>query len=214
MLFQLNNFAQQLKNLENELAENEEQYRLVAEFAYDWEYWQDVDGRFIYVSPSCTNITGYKPEEFFANKDILKKIIHPEDWQNWETHAHTKLSEGEVDPMEFRILKKDGDERWIHHVCRTVYSKDGANRGIRGSNRDITDKKAMQEKLKVLKGFLSICASCKMIRDKNGNWIQIEKYIRDHSEAAFSHGICPECAQKMYPELYEELQKKKQQEHE
>ncbi len=210
MLFQLNDFALQLKTLENQLAEDEEQCRLVAEFAYDWEYWQDIDGNFIYVSPSCTNITGYRPEEFFADKDILKKIIFPEDLHNWETHAHTKLSEGEVEPMEFRIIKKDGEMRWIHHVCRTVYSKDGENRGIRGSNRDITDTKAIQEELKVLKGFLSICASCKMIRDKNGNWTQIEEYIREHSEAEFSHGICPECAQKMYPEIYQRIQDKKQ----
>ncbi len=210
MLLQLNNFALQLKTLENELAENEEQCRLVAEFAYDWEYWQDIDGKYIYVSPSCTNITGYRPEEFFADKDILKKIIHPEDWQNWKTHAHTRLSEDEVEPIEFRIVKKDGDERWIHHVCRTVYSENGENRGIRGSNRDITDKKTIQEELKVLRGFLSICASCKMIRDKNGNWTQIEEYIREHSEADFSHGICPECAQKMYPEIYQRIQDKKQ----
>ena len=210
MLFQLNDFALQLKTLENELAEDEEQCRLVAEFAYDWEYWQDIDGKYIYVSPSCTNITGYSPEEFFADKDILKKIIFPEDWQNWKTHTHTKLSEGEVEPMEFRIVKKDGELRWIHHVCRTVYSKDGDNRGIRGSNRDITDTKTMQEELKVLKGFLSICASCKMIKDKNGNWTQIEEYIREHSEAEFSHGICPECAQKMYPEIYQRIQDKKQ----
>ena len=210
MLLQLNNFALQLKTLENELAEDEEQCRLVAEFAYDWEYWRDIDGKYIYVSPSCTNITGYSPEEFFADKDILKKIIHPEDWQNWKTHTHTKLSEGEVEPMEFRIVRKDGELRWIHHVCRTVYSKDGENRGIRGSNRDITDTKTIQEELKVLRGFLSICASCKMIRDKNGNWTQIEEYIREHSEADFSHGICPDCAKKMYPDIYQRIQDKKQ----
>ena len=211
MLLQLNNFAQQLKDLESEIAINDEQYRLVAEYSNDWDYWQDISGKFIYVSPSCANITGYEPEEFFADKHILKKIIHPDDWQSWTTHTHTKFSEGDVDPMEFRILKKDGELRWIHHVCRTVFSKDGKNRGIRGSNRDITENKKAFEELKILKGFLSICASCKMIRDKNGNWTQIEQYIRDHSEAEFSHGICPECTQKMYPEIYQKLQKKKQQ---
>ncbi len=201
MLSQLNNFAQQLKALENEFVENEEQNRLIAEFAYDWEYWQDIEGNYVYVSPSCTNITGYSPGEFFADKDILKKIIHPDDWQNWEAHAHVKLSEGEVEPIEFRIVKKDGDERWIHHACRTVYSKGGENRGIRGSNRDITEKKVIQEELKVLKGLLSICASCKMIRDKQGNWTPIEEYIRGHSEAEFSHGICPECQKEHFPDI-------------
>lgn len=55
--------------------------------------------------------------------------------------------------------------------------------------------------LKILSGFLPICASCKKIRDDDGYWNQIETYIRDHSEAEFSHGICPDCAKKLYPEL-------------
>ncbi|RWX51762.1 Cache domain-containing protein [Candidatus Electrothrix marina] len=59
-------------------------------------------------------------------------------------------------------------------------------------------------KVKVLSGFLPICASCKKIRDDKGYWNQIESYIREHSEADFSHGICPDCAKKLYPELYEE----------
>ena len=62
-------------------------------------------------------------------------------------------------------------------------------------------KKALEE-IKTLSGFLPICASCKKIRDDQGYWKQIESYISDHSEAEFSHGICPECAQKLYPEFY------------
>ncbi|MDU9049893.1 MAG: cache domain-containing protein [Candidatus Electrothrix sp. Rat3] len=58
--------------------------------------------------------------------------------------------------------------------------------------------------VKILSGFLPICASCKKIRDDKGYWNQIESYIRKHSEAEFSHGICPDCAEKLYPELYEE----------
>ncbi len=52
-----------------------------------------------------------------------------------------------------------------------------------------------------LSGLLPICASCKKIRDDKGYWNQIEAYIQDHSEAGFSHGICPECARKLYPEF-------------
>jgi two-component system, response regulator PdtaR len=52
-----------------------------------------------------------------------------------------------------------------------------------------------------LSGLLPICASCKKIRDKEGGWQQIEDYISTHSEADFSHSICPECARKLYPEL-------------
>lgn len=58
--------------------------------------------------------------------------------------------------------------------------------------------------VKVLSGFLPICASCKKIRDDKGYWNQIESYIRKHSEAEFSHGICPDCAAKLYPEICKE----------
>ncbi len=56
--------------------------------------------------------------------------------------------------------------------------------------------------VKTLSGLLPICASCKKIRDDKGYWNQIESYISEHSEAEFSHGICPECAKKLYPEFY------------
>lgn len=58
--------------------------------------------------------------------------------------------------------------------------------------------------VKQLSGMLPICASCKKIRNDKGYWEQIEMYVRDHSEAEFSHGICPECAKTLYPEFYNE----------
>ena len=61
-------------------------------------------------------------------------------------------------------------------------------------------KKAMEE-IKVLSGFLPICSSCKKIRDDKGYWNQIEAYIQEHSEARFSHSICKECAQVLYPDI-------------
>lgn len=54
--------------------------------------------------------------------------------------------------------------------------------------------------IKTLRGIIPICSSCKKIRDDKENWNQIEMYIKEHSEADFSHGICPECAEKLYPE--------------
>jgi DNA repair exonuclease SbcCD ATPase subunit len=57
-------------------------------------------------------------------------------------------------------------------------------------------------KVKQLSGFIPICAACKKIRDDKGFWQQIEQYIREHSEAEFTHSICPDCAKKLYPELY------------
>lgn len=58
--------------------------------------------------------------------------------------------------------------------------------------------------VKQLSGLLPICASCKKIRDDQGYWSQIEEYVRDHSEADFSHGICPDCARRLYPDLMPE----------
>ena len=57
--------------------------------------------------------------------------------------------------------------------------------------------------IKQLRGIIPICASCKKIRDDEGFWHQVESYVSAHTEASFSHGICPDCAKKLYPELYE-----------
>jgi AmiR/NasT family two-component response regulator len=59
-------------------------------------------------------------------------------------------------------------------------------------------------KVKTLSGLFPICASCKKIRDDEGYWHQVEVYIRDHSEAKFTHGLCPECTRELYPELFED----------
>lgn len=58
------------------------------------------------------------------------------------------------------------------------------------------------EKVKLLTGMLPICANCKKVRDDQGYWLQVEEYITDHSEAKFSHGICPDCLKELYPEFY------------
>jgi hypothetical protein len=68
----------------------------------------------------------------------------------------------------------------------------------------IKELQAALERVKTLSGMLPICSSCKKIRDDQGYWNQIEAYIAKHSEAEFSHGICPECARKLYPEYFHE----------
>jgi len=73
------------------------------------------------------------------------------------------------------------------------------NKEIESKNKEL--KKAFAE-IKILQGFLPICSACKKIRDDKGYWNQIESYIRDHSEAEFTHGICPDCIEKLYPDLF------------
>jgi hypothetical protein len=58
-------------------------------------------------------------------------------------------------------------------------------------------------KVKTLHGLIPICASCKKIRDDQGYWTQVEVYIKEHSEAEFSHGVCPDCMEKLYSEFYQ-----------
>ena len=65
-----------------------------------------------------------------------------------------------------------------------------------------------KEEVKRLSGLLPICASCKKIRNDKGYWQEIESYLHSHSDTKFSHGICPECAKKLYPEFADELLKK------
>lgn len=74
---------------------------------------------------------------------------------------------------------------------------EGARDRLQASLDVITAKRA---KIRVLEGFLPICSSCKRICGQDGTWFHLESYIRDHSEADFSHGICPECAKRLYPD--------------
>jgi DNA-binding response OmpR family regulator len=66
----------------------------------------------------------------------------------------------------------------------------------------LTQLEDSMKEIKLLRGFLPICVRCKKIRDDKGYWTQVDVYIRNHSEVEFSHGICPDCARQLYPELY------------
>jgi hypothetical protein len=68
----------------------------------------------------------------------------------------------------------------------------------------IVELQEATEKIKILRGFLPICSHCKKIRDDEGYWQQMEKYVSEHSEARFSHGICPNCAKEHYSEFLDE----------
>ncbi len=67
----------------------------------------------------------------------------------------------------------------------------------------IKERERTEPEIKTLSGLLPMCSSCKKNRDDNGYWNQIESYIQDHSEADFTHSLCPECAEKLYPDLSE-----------
>ena len=130
-----------MKQSEIKLFDSEEKFRTMADFSYDWEKWLLPDGSYEYISPSCERITGYTPEEFATDPDLLLKITHPDDRQMMTEHQSQHLcSETEKAELEFRIISKSGQVRWIWHKCSSVFKQDGTWIGRRISNRDITDK--------------------------------------------------------------------------
>jgi len=149
---QLRELINKLQILEQEYLKQEENLFIISEFANDWEYWQAADGHYKYVSPSCKIVTGYRPQDFYDDPELLKKIIVSNNWDRWKVHSHSMAKNGLVNPIEFKIHTKGGESRWIHHICQTVTGKNGENLGIRGSNRDITELKILQEKLKHMAG--------------------------------------------------------------
>jgi len=128
--------------------ESEIKYRTVADFTYDWEYWASFDGKLNYVSPSCERISSYTAPEFLENPSLLREIIVPEDKKIWDDHFHNSRAALKQRELQFRILRRDGTIRWIEHACQPVYDDQGNPLGFRASNRDITERKFAEIKLR------------------------------------------------------------------
>ncbi len=159
------------KKIEEALRESEERYRIVAKFTYDWEYWVDSEGNFLYVAPSCERITGYSAEEFIADPDLMNRIIHPDDCAKMLDHYHNvrKVIPDAVDAEDFRIVRRDGEIRWIGHVCQPVYDREGKPLGRRGGNRDITNRKRHELAQKRLFTAIQQASDAIFITDAQGN---------------------------------------------
>lgn len=96
---------------------------------------------------------------------------------------------------------------WVLGLVGTIVASGIIRREINQREGLIGQLQTALGEVKTLKGFIPICASCKRVRDDVGYWEQIETYIRDRSEAEFSHGICPECMKKLYPEYFNRPEK-------
>ncbi|MCL5123503.1 MAG: PAS domain S-box protein [Deltaproteobacteria bacterium] len=130
--------------LEKALKESELRFRTVADSTYDWEYWISPDASIVYISPSCEPITGYSPDEFTKNPRLLEEIVHKEDRQLIDSHFDLTSDHG-PHSVDFRIVTKNGDIRWIAHECKAVFDHEGLWAGTRVSNRDITDRKLVEK---------------------------------------------------------------------
>ncbi len=142
------------KLAENDLREEEIKFHTVADYIYDWEYWQNENRQIIYMSPSSEKITGYKPEEFILNPSLLKKIIHPDDFDIVNRHLDDDLifyKENNICDLEFRIINKNGKVINIEHICRPVFDSNNKSHGRRITNRDITKRKLIEKELIIAK---------------------------------------------------------------
>ncbi|CAK0779398.1 two-component system, sensor histidine kinase and response regulator [Gammaproteobacteria bacterium] len=129
------------------LREAELKYRTVADFTYGWETWIDAQGHWLYCSPACESITGYRADAFIANPELFLEIIHPDDRTLVARHLSGIHEDHPPCKAIFRILLADGQVRWIEHVCQSVFDDQGAYIGRRASNRDITERQLAEEAL-------------------------------------------------------------------
>jgi PAS domain S-box-containing protein len=137
------------KQAADELLKSEEKFRTLVDWTYDWEFWVDPQGNLVYTSPSCTRITGYSPDDFIRQPDLIMNIVHPEDRLSYMDHRqliHNQLAG--MEKFEYRILTRDNKECWIEHICRPLFSADNQYLGRRVSNRDVTERKLAEETIR------------------------------------------------------------------
>ncbi len=133
--------------------------------------------------------------------------VHPDDFDRCLKIYLDNFNARNTFEMEYRLQRHDGVYCWIFDRGVPFYESDGKFSGFIGSCIDVTDRvnaqeelrKVLGKKINTLEGILPICGYCKKIRDDKESWQQLETYISDHSEALFSHGICPECFDKHFP---------------
>jgi PAS domain S-box-containing protein len=173
----------------------------------------DCAGNIEYVNPKFINITGYTMVEVLGkNPRILKSgETGPEAYRElWRT-----ITAGEEWRGEFHNKKKNGELYWESASISPIRDLTGRVTHFVAVKEDITARKQTEAErdilihdlqdalanVKSLSGLLPICASCKKIRDDKGYWSQVESYVEKHSDATFTHGMCPDCLKKLYPAL-------------
>lgn len=199
---------------EEALAESEKRYRLLFESAPDAIFILEAEGedagRIVTANRTAAAMHDYALDELYSMK--ITDLDAPGSAQ--EAHAMMRrILAGEWVKAEISHRKKDGTVFPVEVSAGPLEL--GGHSYVLAFDRDITVRRTAEEareklirdlrdaldKIKTLRGLLPICASCKKIRDDKGYWNQIETYIQSHTEADFSHGICPECAERLYPEF-------------
>lgn len=176
------------------------------------------EGGILRCNPYLEKISGKKVAEV-QGEDWATTFLTPEDQVRLRHRFRAESGGRPPEPFIGAIQAQKGGRLAIEWHNRLLTDDQGEVLGLLCVGHDLTERLRAEkererlidelqgalQKVKTLSGLLPICASCKNIRDDQGYWQQIEVYIRDHSEADFSHGICPDCARRLYPELYQHL---------
>ncbi|MFH1214367.1 MAG: histidine kinase N-terminal 7TM domain-containing protein [Candidatus Neomarinimicrobiota bacterium] len=133
--------------------------------------------------------------------ELIEEIKTAREEVTLTIDKETKIYDLRIRPLFDQKQKLRGRLFHFHDVTEKRLAEMQLEKTVAELRQALTEVKA-------LSGLLPICSSCKKIRDDNGYWNEVEAYIRQHSEAEFSHGICPDCMRKLYPEQYESLVKK------
>ncbi len=204
------------KHSEEALEHERNLLRTVIDNLPDFIFYKDTEGRYVLDNLPHLLSIGAKHQEDIIGKTTFD--FNPPELAKLYSEDEKKVIEtgkAMYDREELALHRDTGEQRW--HLTTRVPLIDGRGRvtGLVGIARDITERKhaeaererlikELQEALadiKTLSGLVPICANCKKIRDDKGFWTQVESYIQERSQARFSHGICPDCMKKLYPEF-------------
>ena len=207
--------------------QSETKFRSVAQSAKDAIITADNKGRIAFCNTAAEKMFGYREDELIGQSiSILMpqrfRATHERGMAQEAASGKSRLinetvelfgitKDGSEFPIELSLSNwKSGDRMFYAGIIRDI-----SKRKQREKEREalIDNLKTSLARVRKLSGLLPICASCKKIRDDKGYWNQIEAYIRDHSEAEFSHGICPECTRKLYPQYYRNHSEKMKKNH-
>ncbi len=203
---------------EKKLKLSEERWEFSNESTKDGLWDWDIASNKVYFSPLWKEMFGYEDHELGNSLDEWSKRVHPDDIESVMKELERHLAgETPIYSSEHRMIHKDGSIVWILDRGKVV-ERDNFGKPLRavGTHVNITEMKRLYEELErvnqelvksmqkvsTLEGILPICSSCKRIRDDKNHWNLMEEYIQNRTKAEFSHGICPDCARKLYPEYF------------